>query len=234
MALSRSQLDKLGERLKAGDVGIEDLRLLDEYRRSFAKAGDAVVQILRSEFGLLPTARPAKSTTAIVEKLLRQGTRLSQMQDIAGCRAIVVDLARQEQLTRLLRVRFPDALIFDRIGRPSSGYRAVHFVVKEQERWVEIQVRTELQHLWAMLSEKAADKFGHGLKYGAGPSGLQAKLVQLSENVYDLEFIVYAVSARVDVAEHPAEDADLIRSWRILRANLQSFAESPDSLLNDS
>ena len=48
-----------------------DLRLLDAYRRSFAAACDEVMALLRDEFGLAPTARPAKSTTSIIDKLKR-------------------------------------------------------------------------------------------------------------------------------------------------------------------
>lgn len=35
--ISKTQIDKLGERLKKGEITDADLRLLDEYRRSFLR-----------------------------------------------------------------------------------------------------------------------------------------------------------------------------------------------------
>ena len=90
-ALSKTQVDRLGDRLKGGSHTESDLRLLDAYRRSFGEAYEAVVQIIR-QHGELPTGRLAKSTLSIVEKLRRESIRLSQMQDIAGCRVVVVDV----------------------------------------------------------------------------------------------------------------------------------------------
>jgi ppGpp synthetase/RelA/SpoT-type nucleotidyltranferase len=42
-------------------------------------------------------------------------------------------------------------------------------LIVKQDRWVEIQVRTALQHLWAELSEKLSDVIDPALKYGKGP-----------------------------------------------------------------
>ncbi|MBV8604073.1 MAG: hypothetical protein JO224_05250 [Pelomonas sp.] len=130
--MSRNQLDKLGERLKAGDLGGDDLRMLDEYRRSFAATSSVVMQILRKDFGLAPTARPAKSTAAIVEKLRRLSTQLTRLQDIAGCRVVVKGLEHQQSLVVRLCQRFPDARAVDRVAEPSSGYRAMHVVVRSR------------------------------------------------------------------------------------------------------
>jgi hypothetical protein len=41
--LSKTQIDKLGERLRKGNVTEDDLRLLDEYRLSFSEAYEFVV-----------------------------------------------------------------------------------------------------------------------------------------------------------------------------------------------
>jgi hypothetical protein len=90
--LTKSQVDRLGERLKTGSISDVDLIALDEYRRSFGALYDRVVTAIRDNLGLLPTGRPAKSTTSIVEKLHRETIRLSQIQDIAGCRLLVSDL----------------------------------------------------------------------------------------------------------------------------------------------
>ncbi len=91
MPLSTTQLNLLGERLRKAAVAEADLRLLDVYRRQFAPASAEVERVLRDEFCQSPAAREAKSTPAIRAKLAREGTWLSTMQDIAGCRVLVPD-----------------------------------------------------------------------------------------------------------------------------------------------
>src|SRR6266542_5057884 len=108
MALSKTQIDRLGSRLKAGSHTESDLRLLDEFRRSFSEAYEAAVGKLRQR-GAFPTGRLAKSTLSIVEKLRRESIRLSQMQDIAGCRVVVSDALAQDQFVALLKADFPEA-----------------------------------------------------------------------------------------------------------------------------
>ena len=46
---------------------------------------------------------------------------------------------------------------------------------------VEIQVRTQLQHVWAELSEKLADRYGMDVKYGGGPEAIYAHLAPASD-----------------------------------------------------
>jgi hypothetical protein len=89
--LSRTQIDKLGERLKGDQPSESDLQLLDEYRRSFSQPYDAVVRAIREQLGLAPTGRPSKTNPSLREKLRRESIRLTQVQDIAGCRLVVPD-----------------------------------------------------------------------------------------------------------------------------------------------
>jgi GTP pyrophosphokinase len=151
---SKSQLDKLGHRLREGLTAEKDLRALDDYRRSFRKSYEAVEAALRhlqvEKFG-----RPAKTTLSIVEKLNRQKIRLTQIQDIAGIRLVCGDAPDQDLLVIHISQLFPGVHIDDRRVMPSHGYRAVHFIVTgEDGRFVEIQLRTKAQHQWAEVSEK--------------------------------------------------------------------------------
>jgi hypothetical protein len=66
--LSKSQIDRLGDRLRKGDVSEDDLRLLDSYRRSFSEVYEEVVGRIREQVGLEPTGRGAKSNKSIIEK----------------------------------------------------------------------------------------------------------------------------------------------------------------------
>jgi ppGpp synthetase/RelA/SpoT-type nucleotidyltranferase len=184
---SKSQIDRLGERLKTGIVAEDDLRMLDEHRRSFIDAYEHVVGRIKTELGLSPTGRPAKSTTSLREKLQRETARLSQIQDVAGCRLVVADIDRQDSVVGQLSALFPDCNIIDRRQKPSFGYRAVHVVVKYVGKLIEIQVRTEVQHRWAELSEKFADRLGSAIKYGQGDETVLNLLGELSRIIGDIE-----------------------------------------------
>jgi putative GTP pyrophosphokinase len=139
--LSKNQIDRLGNRLRKGDIRDVDLRLLDSYRRSFTEAYEAVVGQIRDQLALEPTGRPAKSTTSISEKLRRESIRLSQIQDIAGCRLIVDSISTQDKVTAQLKKLFDKTIIVDRREHPSHGYRAVHVIVDYRGKLIEIQLR---------------------------------------------------------------------------------------------
>ena len=184
--LSTAAVDQLGERLRKA-LTVEDLRLLDQYRREFGADYAVVVASVKDALALDASGRPAKSTTAIVEKLKRGSMRLSQMQDIGGCRIIVADTLVQNAVVSRLATMFPSTTIMDRRDRPSHGYRAVHIIVRPKKRPIEIQVRTALQHLWAELSEKTADTFGIEIKYGGGRKTFREALDGASQTVANFE-----------------------------------------------
>ncbi len=185
-ALSKTQIDRLGDRLRSGNFDEVDLRLLDAYRRSFGEAYERVVGEIRETLGLEPTGRQPKSKTSIVEKLRRESIRLSQMQDIAGCRVIVNDISEQEAKLRLLKNTFDDFTVVDRRNNSSHGYRAIHVIVKSSDRMVEIQLRTAAQHLWAELSERISDE-DPAIKYGGGEEADRWILDATSEAVTAME-----------------------------------------------
>jgi putative GTP pyrophosphokinase len=180
--ISKTQIDRLGDRLKEGAHTESDLRLLEDYRRSFGEAYEAVLRTIR-ERGESPTGRLGKSTRSIAEKLRRESIRLSQMQDIAGCRVVVANLVKQDQFVESLKTDFAGASVIDRRDNPSYGYRAVHVIAMISGKPVEIQVRTSLQHLWAELSEKSSDVLDPTIKYGGGPAEWQRILINNSETV---------------------------------------------------
>lgn len=187
--LSNSQVDHLGDRLRVGQPSADDLRLLDQYRRSFAEPYEYVVSIIRNQLKLDPTGRPAKSTGSITDKLRRESARLSQMQDIAGCRIVVSDIVAQDKAVEDLVSHLGKVKVFDRRRSPSHGYRAVHIVVHHSDKNVEIQVRSVIQHMWAELSEKAADVVDPAVKYGGGPEWLREMLMDLRDAISQSELL---------------------------------------------
>jgi len=221
--LSKNQIDRLGDRLRKGDISDDDLRLLDSYRRSFTEAYENVIGQIRDELGLASTGRRAKSTKSIMEKLSRESLRLSQMQDIAGCRVIVSDIAAQDSVVSDLKALFAKSVMFDRRDHPSHGYRAVHVIVESGGKLIEIQVRTALQHLWAEVSEKLSDVVDPTIKYGGGGGDILLFLMTASDEIIlvesaenDLHLTLASVSqlgAMSDEMKHKiAEASDLLSS----------------------
>jgi ppGpp synthetase/RelA/SpoT-type nucleotidyltranferase len=200
--ISKTQIDRLGDRLKKGNITEADLRLLDLYRRSFTPAYEIVVGTIRKDLALEPTGRPAKSTTSISEKLRRESIRLTQIQDIAGCRLTVTDIAEQDLVVQSLKNLFENTAIVDRRQQPSHGYRAVHVIVSCLDKMIEIQVRTSLQHLWAELSEKFSDIVDPAIKYGASDDeNARTILRQTSEIVILMEsFETKAANAKAKLS----------------------------------
>jgi ppGpp synthetase/RelA/SpoT-type nucleotidyltranferase len=77
-----------------------------------------------------------------------------------------MDLKGQDALVNRILNIFPVTKVIDRRKKPSYGYRAVHIIASVDERRIEIQVRTELQDLWAQAMERLADKAGREFRYG--------------------------------------------------------------------
>jgi len=223
-SVSKTQVDKLGDRLRKGKLEEEDSRLLDSYRRLFTEAYEEVVAIIRDATKLDPTGRTAKSTTSITEKLHREKIRLTQMQDIAGCRLVVPDVAAQNQVVDRLMTALPQADLVDRRKKPSFGYRAVHIVATARDRPVEIQARTELQHLWAQLSEKLSDVFDPAIKYGGGGSEYQDHLFRFSQLIAEYEDLELGPLA----AELSGQVAEVRRKIRqLLEDSITTWGSSP-------
>lgn len=186
VTLSKTQIDNLGDRLKGDPIQADDLRLLEVFRDSFRPSFEAVRTMMESSLEV-PVVGRTKSIVAIVAKLRRDRTRLSTMQDIAGCRILVKTPAQQNELDSRLETLFVGCGRNDRRTNPSFGYRALHLIVTLNDRPVEIQVRTELQHDWAQLSERLADVFSSDLKYGGGPAEVKQLLLKCSELIADFE-----------------------------------------------
>lgn len=185
--MSKSRIDRLGRRLRDAAATEEELRELSEYRETFAAAYRRVFAVMRERLGSEPTGRPAKSTAAIIDKLRRESIRLSQIQDIAGLRLVVPDIAAQDEAVERLAGSFERLTVVDRRSRPSHGYRAVHVIVEIEGASVEIQVRTILQHRWAELSEKLSDLMDAAIKYGGGHPEVRELLSRSSGLIAGIE-----------------------------------------------
>ncbi len=224
---SRSHIDRLGDRLREGTCSAQDFLELDEYRESFGPAYVQVLARVSSLLGFAPTGRDTKSIQSIADKLRRQSIRLSQVQDIAGCRIVVDAIRDQEQVLAGILTAFPSARVEDRRARPNYGYRAVHIIVTVDGWAIEIQLRTQLQDLWAQHCECLADRLDPGLKYGGGPIEYQRAMEELSEHHRNLEEMELLAWDTLSSGENPEEDVLLL----FLSKTRADFAENLRTLI---
>ena len=154
----------------------------------------------------MPAVR-TKTTASIVEKLKRESIRLSRLQDVAGCRIVVTGVAEQDRVARLVADALPNSTLIDRREKHSHGYRAIHIVADHNGRPVEIQIRTELQHLWAVWSETLAGALDQSIKYGGGSMQIHENLATYSQLVASLEIQSQKVAADLKSLSHFAPSA---------------------------
>ena len=135
-----------------------------------------------------------KRHVSILSKLAREPTmQLTTMQDIAGCRAVVETVEDVYAVwARLKRKKGRVVKPYDYIATPKSdGYRALHVVVQYddqhgQRHRVEVQIRTEVQHEWAVVVERVGGRIGEDLKGGLGPPEM-LRFLQLASQAMALE-----------------------------------------------
>ena len=116
-----------------------------------------------------------KRMDRILDKLLRfPHMRLSQMEDIGGCRAVLGDLDQVYAVAARLHRRWPHSRVHDHILEPKDdGYRAIHVIERRDGRLIEVQLRTPTQDEWASTVEWTAELTGYRLKDGSGPADLR-------------------------------------------------------------
>ena len=159
---------------------------------------DEVTRISADIEGAAVSSR-LKRLESLVDKLQRKPIRLSSLHDIAGCRLVVPTLGDVRRLQPIFldflmsstsparpRGRLPLArgcLIRFRDyheGR-QDGYRAWHFIIRgPNDHRVELQLRTDLQDIWANISEWLAFRLDYAIKTGGGPSDVRRRLRILS------------------------------------------------------
>jgi len=198
--LSKSALERLGRRIVAtDDPQPADIEQLYELLAAYGPVLAAAVDMVSLEIGSIPSSR-VKTTGTIVDKLRRNGGHtLSSIHDLGGMRVVVTGgRAAQDEVAEQIRAVFADATraprLIDRRLEPVHGYRALHVIIYPDGYPIEVQIRTEWQHLWAEWFERLADQYGRGIRYGdppqtGGGSGQEIvdQMIHLADEIAEAE-----------------------------------------------
>ncbi|MGB6690504.1 MAG: RelA/SpoT domain-containing protein [Terracidiphilus sp.] len=171
----------------------ESFGIMAEWRSIHAVPLKAVSALLASEASTIDgspiVSERLKRFRSIRSKLQRfPVNNLATMQDIAGCRAVVQAVSHayklRDQIIGRLQSQSDGPQIIDKwskdyIADPKpDGYRSLHHVAKFysadaalshcNDLKVEIQIRSQMQHAWAMAVETASAVTNQALKSGEG------------------------------------------------------------------
>lgn len=190
---SKGEIDRAGEALKnlSGDDLVHEeevLAVVNNWRSCHGYPLQAIKMTLLRRAKRIDDkaliAQRLKRLPSIVLKLKdNSNMKLSQMQDIGGCRAVLPYARAAEKLVAVYekyKSKNPhDRPVltekYDYISDPKEdGYRSVHLIYKYQSKTeaktsfngqrIEIQIRSQLQHAWATAVETSQTFTGQALK----------------------------------------------------------------------
>lgn len=197
--LSNGEIRRLGKAMKLGPLVNSEQEALRELRKFWNYQISELELSIRSflsgiehEFSFR-----TKNMNTILQKLDRTTIHLDDMRDVVGFRVIIDgDLNFQELIVNLLESHLAGnkPRRIDRLRKPMFGYRSIHLEVQFHGGPVEIQIRTALQHQWAMLSERAVGILGPQIKYEESDefSDIRSGLSELSVMIMDFENSIFS------------------------------------------
>jgi hypothetical protein len=187
---SRSQVRKAGRILKSDNSSQKDQEYADEVLTNWRGSHLYPINTFRSTLtqklkSIDPNALVAqrlKRAPSIISKLKRHpNMNLALMQDIGGLRAVLKNINKVREVeSNYLASNIQHKLVKhdDYISSPkSSGYRGIHLIYKYKNPiapeydglFIEIQLRTKLQHSWATAVETIGAFINSSLKSSEGP-----------------------------------------------------------------
>ena len=189
--ISKTKIKNIGNSIKNNSLSQDDLSIFSEWRSSHAILTRELAKTLkRKSIKNSIISRRLKRQPSIFAKLTRYPQmQLNRMQDIGGVRIILKNQKEvyklSEELIKLygsnkkamFELKKP---IDDYIANPKEydGYRSIHHVYsysgssKQKEflrgMLIELQIRTQIQHIWATTLEIFDIKNKSTLKIGGG------------------------------------------------------------------
>lgn len=170
---TKGEISRAGKLLIDRDASVEQrslaLDVMSNRRAAQAYPMHALLMMLRNKASDIDknavVVQRHKRAPSIIGKLTRfPKIELSRMQDIGGCRAIVStvrDVERLNEHIQASRTRNELDREYNYIAEPKdSGYRGVHLTYKYNGEkteyngyFVEVQLRSKVQHAWATTVE---------------------------------------------------------------------------------
>lgn len=193
-----------------------------------------LTRLVKSQGGL--TAGRLKRISSIRKKL--HGTvKLDQMQDLVGCRAIVNSMDELREVESRYKAIDESGNVrrkTDYIANPkATGYRSLHLILKFGEKGtgirhagcnVEIQLRTQLQHVWATTVEAAGAMRNEDLKANQGNSDWLRFLSLMSGYIAELEGQTRGKHLPMSYEDLKIEARELSKHLSV-RQNLSTYSE---------
>lgn len=221
----------------------QSLVVVDNWRSAHTYPLNAIHMTLRNRARSIQpsgvvTAQRTKRLQSIVSKLIdRPEMKLTQMQDIAGCRVVLDHLPAVRELQRIYET-LPTKHMFtgakDYIDSPrASGYRSLHLKYRfhgtgKTKDWndlkVEIQIRTQLQHRWATAVEAAGTFTKQALKSSKGEQDL-LRFFALMSSVFAIREGTTPVPGTPDNMTEITEELRRINKSTHIVSTLNSYAD---------
>ncbi len=185
---SKRNVRRAGKLLIQPDVSEQEkseaMDILSNWRSAHAYPMHSILIFLRTKANEIDkeavVVQRLKRTPSILLKLRRfQNMMLDRMQDIGGCRAVVKEVGRVEKLCKMITTSRTGNILHkidNYIETPkTSGYRGIHLIYKYngtkkqyQDFFVEIQLRSKIQHAWATAVEIVDTFTSQALKASQG------------------------------------------------------------------
>lgn len=181
LCFSKSQIDRAGQIIKSSKNKTNEyknsIKIIKNWREDHSSSLKSTRYHIDYEGKKVDkkslTIQRLKRIVSIESKLKNSTTRLSKMQDIGGCRIIVSDINKLQQLHENIQKASPTNKsiinIVDYIKSPNikTGYRGIHIIYQCFAQYqIEVQLRTKLQHSWATAVEIAGTFLKQNIKSG--------------------------------------------------------------------
>lgn len=233
---SKSELDRAGDTIRKSNPSDSDytgaLNLINAWREAHTvptnsfKASVSRIITKRYDNKNKLVAGRLKRLPTIVDKLSRQPKMsISRMQDFGGVRVVLGEMSEVEELTNYLSktklLHFRLKRVVNYINEPrESGYRCIHLIFEFDTKrpdykqynglYVELQIRTLIQHDWATAVESVGIVIGNDIKSGRG--------TKMWENFFVLSSMAFAQAEQTPLLssyrnQKPAETYDLVKRF---------------------
>lgn len=224
---TKGEINRAGEKVLNKNLSKEEreeaLKIIDVFRAAHAFPMNTFAINLKHRVENIKSAivvQRLKRLDTILYKLERfPDMKLSRMQDLGGCRVILPTIEDVYSLVKSLRrsrIRHIEHNYKDYIAvpNPETGYRGYHLIYKYNSDkiedynglLIELQIRTQLQHIWATAVETIGLFTDNKLKFNNGSN----KWLMFFKFTSAL-FSIQEKSAIVD--DVPESELEIFKNW---------------------